>query len=46
MTSIVRQHYTDPTTCAALLVDAARSAGSRDDATALVLTHHPQPPTP
>jgi PPM family protein phosphatase len=43
MTSIVREHYTDPTTCAALLVDAARSAGSRDDATALVLTH-PAPP--
>jgi PPM family protein phosphatase len=43
MTSIVAQHYTEPTRCAELLVDAARSAGSRDDATAVVLTH-PTPP--
>lgn len=43
MTTIVREHYTAPTTCADLLVNAALSAGSRDNATALVLTY-PEPP--
>jgi protein phosphatase len=43
MKAILREHHTEPATCAGLLVDAARSAGSGDDATALVLTH-PVPP--
>lgn len=43
ITSIMRERHTEPAMCAGLLVDAARTAGSRDDATALVLTH-PAPP--
>lgn len=43
ITAIVRERHTEPAMCAGLLVDAARVAGSRDDATALVLTH-PAPP--
>jgi PPM family protein phosphatase len=39
MSSIVRAHHTDPTICAQELVQNARSAGVRDDASALVLTY-------
>lgn len=45
MTTIVREHYTEPAKCADLLINAALSAGGRDNATALVLTH-PEPPDP
>lgn len=45
MAVIVREYHTNPPMCAGLLVDTARQAGSRDDATALVLTD-PTPPDP
>lgn len=43
MTQVVNDHRADPAKCAALLVEAAREAGNRDNATALVLTHEESP---
>jgi PPM family protein phosphatase len=40
MRQILAEHGNSPTTCAKKLVEAAREAGSTDDATALV-AHHP-----
>jgi serine/threonine protein phosphatase PrpC len=38
LTEIIGQHATEPKACAEALVAAARAAGSRDDATAVVIT--------